>query len=63
MGCNAKNREEKMENQTEPIVLIETAKGTIKIKLYNETPLHRDNFLKLVKDKTYEGTLFHRVIN
>lgn len=32
------------------------------MKLYNETPKHRDNFIKLVEDGTYEGTLFHRVI-
>jgi peptidyl-prolyl cis-trans isomerase B (cyclophilin B) len=46
----------------EKMVLIETSKGNIKIKLYNETPLHRDNFLKLVKEKYYDGVLFHRVI-
>ncbi len=46
----------------EKMVLIETSKGSIKIKLYNETPLHRDNFLKLVKEKYYDGVLFHRVI-
>lgn len=48
---------------TEPIVLIETNYGNIKVKLYNETPLHRDNFLKLVKDGVYNDLLFHRVIN
>jgi cyclophilin family peptidyl-prolyl cis-trans isomerase len=36
--------------------------GTIKIKLYNETPLHRDNFVKLVKQHYYDSLLFHRVI-
>ena len=36
--------------------------GDIEVKLYNETPKHRDNFIKLVKDGVYEGTLFHRVI-
>jgi cyclophilin family peptidyl-prolyl cis-trans isomerase len=40
-----------------------TTEGVIKIKLYNETPLHRDNFIKLVKDHYYDSTLFHRVIN
>jgi peptidyl-prolyl cis-trans isomerase B (cyclophilin B) len=34
----------------------------MKIKLYNETPLHRDNFIKLVNEKYYDGLLFHRVI-
>lgn len=43
-------------------VLIETDLGTMTIKLYNETPLHRDNFIKLVKEGTYNGLLFHRVI-
>ena len=43
-------------------MLIETDKGKIKVKLYNETPLHRDNFLKLVREGQYEGLLFHRVI-
>lgn len=41
---------------------IETSLGDITVKLYNETPLHRDNFIKLAKDGTYNGTLFHRVI-
>jgi peptidylprolyl isomerase len=44
-------------------VKIETNKGEIIVKLYNDTPKHKANFLKLVKDGTYEGTLFHRVIN
>jgi len=44
-------------------VLIETNLGNIKIRLYNETPLHRDNFLYLVNNKFYNGQTFHRVIN
>lgn len=43
-------------------VRIKTEYGECIIKLYNETPLHRDNFLKLVKKGYYNGTLFHRVI-
>lgn len=43
-------------------VLIVTDYGTIKIKLYNEAPLHRDNFVKLVKEHYYDSLLFHRVI-
>ncbi len=43
-------------------VKISTNKGEVVIKLYNETPLHRDNFLKLTKEKYFDGTLFHRVI-
>jgi len=47
----------------ENIIIIETTLGTIKVRLYNETPLHRDNFIKLVKGGYYNGQLFHRVIN
>jgi len=43
-------------------VRIKTTFGDCIVKLYNETPLHRDNFLKLAKDGYYNGTLFHRVI-
>lgn len=39
-----------------------TSQGKITFLLYDETPLHRDNFLKLVKNHTYDGLLFHRVI-
>lgn len=46
----------------ETLLKIETTLGDIKIKLYNETPQHRDNFIKLAEDGVYEGTLFHRVI-
>jgi len=44
-------------------VLLQTTMGDIKLKLYNETPLHRDNFVKLVSEGYYDGLLFHRVIN
>lgn len=47
----------------EKLVLIETSYGNIKIKLYDETPLHRDNFVKLVEKHFYDSLLFHRVIN
>ncbi|HZY37436.1 MAG TPA: peptidylprolyl isomerase [Mucilaginibacter sp.] len=43
-------------------VRIKTAYGECIIRLYNETPKHRDNFIKLVKQGFYNGTLFHRVI-
>lgn len=39
-----------------------TNKGDIKLRLYNDTPQHRDNFIKLVKEGKYDGLLFHRVI-
>lgn len=45
-----------------PVVDIKTTLGDIKVKLYDETPKHRDNFLKLAKEGYYNGVLFHRVI-
>ena len=43
-------------------VLLQTSMGDIRIRLSDSTPLHRDNFLKLVKMHYYDGLLFHRVI-
>ena len=43
-------------------VVLTTSFGDIVVALYNETPQHRDNFIKLVKNGTYDGVLFHRVI-
>jgi peptidylprolyl isomerase len=43
-------------------VLIKTSSGDIKIKLYDETPIHRDNFIKLINSGFYEGISFHRII-
>ena len=51
----------KMEKPT-PQVQISTSLGDIVIKLYDDTPAHRDNFLKLAREGFYDGTLFHRVI-
>ena len=48
--------------EAETIVQIDTDKGKIKVKLYNDTPKHRDNFIKNVNDHLYDGLLFHRVI-
>ena len=44
-------------------VLIETSMGNMTVMLYDDTPLHRDNFVKLAESGFYEGMLFHRVIN
>ena len=44
-------------------VKVETTLGNFTVLLYGDTPLHRDNFVKLVKEGFYNGTLFHRVIN
>ncbi len=45
------------------VVDIATTLGDIRVKLYDDTPLHRDNFLKLAREGFYDGVLFHRVIN
>ncbi|NVO01066.1 MAG: peptidylprolyl isomerase [Bacteroidetes bacterium] len=49
-------------NEKEYKILINTSLGDIKLILYNETPQHRDNFVKLVNQKFFDGILFHRVI-
>jgi cyclophilin family peptidyl-prolyl cis-trans isomerase len=54
MGCN---------NDPYTYAVIETEFGDMKVKLYNTTPLHRDNFIKLANEGFYDGLLFHRVIN
>lgn len=59
-ACKTGTKGGNMDNET--LVKIETTLGDIKVKLYNETPKHRDNFIKLAEDGVYEGTLFHRVI-
>lgn len=45
------------------VVRIETSVGVIRVALHDDTPKHRDNFLKLVEKGHYDGTLFHRVIS
>lgn len=55
-GCFAGDKEKRS------IIRLETSLGVIRVALYNDTPLHRDNFLKLVSEGYYDGTLFHRVI-
>jgi len=52
----------KAQNSNSTKVLIETNQGNVKVLLYNETPLHRDNFLKLVQQHYYDSLLFHRCI-
>ncbi len=59
-ACRSGAKQNPMDQETK--VCIETSHGDIVVKLYNETPKHRDNFLKLVKEGHYEGLLFHRVI-
>lgn len=61
MSCESKKTAAEQNKQV--CVKMETTMGNIVVKLYNETPAHRDNFVKLVKEGYYDGTLFHRVIN
>ena len=51
-----------MKRLEEPVFDIVTTHGTMRVKLYNKTPKHRDNFAKLVGEKYYDGVRFHRVI-
>jgi len=43
-------------------VCLETDAGKITLRLYDDTPLHRDNFIRLIRDGFFDGTIFHRVI-
>lgn len=52
-----------IDTAADAFVLLETSEGNIKVRLFGDTPKHRDNFLKLVNDGYYDGVLFHRVIN
>ena len=51
-----------MANDNATLVKIETTMGDITVKLYDETPKHKENFIKLVKEGVYDSTLFHRII-
>ena len=62
-GCSwAQSTKDKNMNTTTPMVRISTNLGDIVVRLYDETPEHRDNFLKLAREGYYDSTLFHRVI-
>ena len=69
MSCSANNASESSaakdktaNNEKMTKVELETSLGNIVVELYNETPQHRDNFIKLVETGYYDGVLFHRVI-
>ncbi len=68
IAASAQTKTIKPATQTKPtaasgrLVEIKTDYGTMVVKLYDSTPLHRDNFIKLVKQKFYDSLLFHRVI-
>ena len=64
-ACSAGSKKQTnhhMENEKRTLVKLETTMGNITVALYNETPKHRDNFIKLVKEGVYDSTLFNRVI-
>ena len=61
ISCDEKPDPE-TQKQSETQVVLQTTAGDITLKLYDETPKHRDNFIKLVKDQAYDSLLFHRVI-
>ncbi len=63
LTCSAQQKDaSKCSTDKETVVVIKTSMGTIKAKLYNDTPQHRDNFIKLVNQGWYNGSPFHRVI-
>ena len=49
--------------EKEVVMVVETTMGTVEFKLYNETPLHRDNFIRLAEEHYLDSLLFHRVID
>jgi cyclophilin family peptidyl-prolyl cis-trans isomerase len=59
---SAQETHKKESNKESKMVIIKTDHGDMKVRLYDETPLHRDNFLKLAEEGFYDGLLFHRVI-
>ncbi len=59
ISCNENAAQQNTKNT---MILLETTLGNIKIELYNDTPVHSNNFVKLVKEGFYDGLLFHRVI-
>ena len=61
-GAGSKNQTNNMEGENRTLIQFETTVGNFTVALYDETPQHRDNFIKLVKDGVYDSTLFHRVI-
>ena len=64
-GTESSNKPQQMTdtiNTRDAVVEIETTLGPVTVRLYGDTPRHRDNFLKLAKEGFYDGLLFHRVI-
>lgn len=75
VSCGASSAETSTDNTKQPqqmankndstdvLVDIKTTAGDIRVRLFGDTPRHRDNFIKLVNEGFYDGVLFHRVIN
>ncbi|MGP1475910.1 MAG: peptidylprolyl isomerase [Phocaeicola sp.] len=61
-GAGSNNQSKNMGKDKRTLVKFETTAGNFTVELYNETPKHRDNFIKLCKEGVYDSTLFHRVI-
>ncbi len=61
-SCHKKEATPQVKEEPRQRVEMITDHGTMVIELYNETPLHRDNFIKLTNDRAYDSLLFHRVI-
>ena len=57
-SCNGQSDDKEKDIE----VMIETTKGNIRVKLYNDTPIHRDNFLKNVREGRFDGCVWHRII-
>ena len=62
-SCHSRKDPEVPQIDIRPVVEMETNYGSIRLELYHETPKHRDNFLKLVREQAYDSLLFHRVID
>lgn len=61
-SCNSKNNSPKPHPESRTLVEMKTSKGDITLELYNETPKHRDNFIKVIEKGILDSVLFHRVI-
>ena len=63
LGCKEQEKPLNPQKENRKKIEMTTNYGTMVIELYNETPLHRDNFINLANNKAYDSLLFHRVIN
>ncbi len=62
LGFNSQAAKNPLKSKKDEVVTISTSLGDIRVILFTDTPLHRENFLKKAKDGFYNGTTFHRVI-